>query len=127
VDVGFVNTGVVAEGDDPGVGCADPFGHPLSLTSQYLDTLQGRPEQAFDLFTVKSCVMTAPFSGSAFGEPPFAPAELISDPAGAEQCTVPQLAAIPTPGTVAEELAKGDQGRLPSGTAGAAGAVVRGS
>jgi cytochrome c peroxidase len=51
VDTGFVNTGVVPEDDDPGVGGTDPFGRPLSFTAQYLDVLEGRPERVIDVMT----------------------------------------------------------------------------
>ena len=119
VDTGFVNTGVVPEDDDPGVGGHDPFGHPLSFTAQYLDVLAGHPERVMDAMTVQSCAMTVPFATSSFGVLPFAPEELLTDPAGAQRCAAPRWAAIPTPDVTARELAQADQGRLVTGTSGA--------
>jgi hypothetical protein len=119
VDTGFVNTGVVPQDDDPGVGGTDPFGRPLSFTAQYLGVLEGRPERVVDGMTVQSCAMTVPFATSSFGQPAFPPEELMSDPAGAENCSAPRWAAIPTPDVATRELMKGDQGRLATGTSGA--------
>ena len=119
VDTGFVNTGVVPTDDDPGVGGTDPFGHPLSFTAQYLEVLEGRPERVVDVMTVRSCAMTVPFATSSFGQPAFPPAELTSDPAGAEDCLAPRWAAIPIPDVATRELMRGDQGRLATGTSGA--------
>jgi cytochrome c peroxidase len=119
VDKGFLNTGVVPFEDDPGLGAVDPFGHPLSLTAQYLDVLQGRPERLLDPLTAQSCAMTAPFAAGGFGQPPFAPGELTADPAGASYCSAPRWAAVPTAEIVLQELSKADGGRLESGTSGA--------
>ncbi len=119
VDTGFVNTGVVAPDDDPGVGGTDPFGGPLSFTAQYLEILEGRPERVVDMMTVRSCALTAPFATSAFGQPAFAAGELTGDPAGDEDCAAPRWAAIPLPEVTMRELAMGDAGRLATGTAGA--------
>ncbi len=119
VDSGYVNTGVVPYDEDPGVGGTDPFGHPLSLTAQYIDLLLGRPENVFDPMRVQSCAMTTPFVRMAFGKPPFAAAEVVSDPAGRSGCSVPSSAMVPKPAIVAQELSLPEQGRLPSGTFGA--------
>jgi cytochrome c peroxidase len=119
VDAGYINTGVVPLSEDPGVGGDDPFGHPLSLTAQYLDVLLGHPENVLDPMRVQSCVMTTPFVLGAFGIPPFDPAELMDDPAGTERCSAPLWALVPTPAVVAAELGQPEQGRLRSGTVGA--------
>jgi cytochrome c peroxidase len=119
VDRGFVNTGVVPLEDDPGVDGTDRFGNPLSFTKQYLGLLSGHPEQVLDPIAVQSCVMTAPFARDGFGQPAFAAEELTSDPAGSKQCTAPRWAAVPTVAVAQAEMAKPDQGRLGTGTAGA--------
>ena len=118
VDRGFVDTGVVPQEHDPGVGGLDPFGHPLSLTAQYLAWL-GAGTTPLDPFTVRTCAMTVPFAVAAFGVPAFAASELAGDPAGPDGCRSPFWARIPTPGVVTEELAKVDHGRLVDGTLGA--------
>jgi cytochrome c peroxidase len=119
VDTGFVNTGVVPEEDDPGVGGMDPFGNPLSFTAQYLDLLAGRPERVLDLMSARSCAMTAPFATSSFGLPAFPPAELTGDPAGDDGCLAPRWAAVPTPAVTQRERGAADGGRLGTGTSGA--------
>jgi cytochrome c peroxidase len=120
VDSGFVNTGVAPNEQDHGVGGVDPFGRPLSFTAQYLESLQGRADGvADDGMRVRSCDMIAPFAVASFGQPAFAAAELMSDPAGAEDCSAPRWAAVPTPDVAVSELAKDSQGRLASGTASA--------
>jgi cytochrome c peroxidase len=119
VDNGYINTSVVPVDDDPGVGGSDAFGHPLSLTAQYLDVLRGNPERVLDPLRVQSCVMTTPFVLGAFGIPPFDPAELMADPAGTERCSAPAWGLVPTPAVVAAELSQPEQGRLRSGTLGA--------
>jgi cytochrome c peroxidase len=116
VDSGYVNTAVVPEDEDPGVGGTDPFGHPLSLTAQYLDVLLRRPENVFDPMRVQSCAMTTPFVRRAFGVPPFAVTEVVSDPAGTDGCGVPSSAMVPKPAIVAQELSLPEGGRLPTGT-----------
>ena len=77
----------------------------------------GRRASSTDL-AVQSCVMTAPFATSTFGEPPFTPDELVVDPAGSDPCSAPRWAAVPPPAVAAQELAKPDQGRLSNGTMG---------
>ena len=68
---------------------------------------------------VQSCAMTAPFATAFFGVPPFAPAELIADPAGASGCASPLLAQVPAPAVAADELAQPEGGRLTDGLTGA--------
>jgi hypothetical protein len=119
VDAGFVNTGVVPGEHDAGVGGTDVSGRPLSFTAQYLELLLGRPDGVLDDLAVQSCVMTAPFATSTFGETPFGPDELIVDPAGTASCAAPRWAQVPAPAVAAQEIAKPDHGRLASGTSGA--------
>ena len=119
VDSGFVNTGVVPLDHDSGVGGRDPFGNPLSLTAQYLGILQGGAGQPFDPLVAQSCAMTVPFNATLFGQPPFAPSELVADPAGAVNCVSALSAQIPAPTVAMQELAKPDHGRLADGTTGA--------
>ncbi|MCI0636471.1 MAG: conjugal transfer protein, partial [Actinobacteria bacterium] len=116
VDRGFVNTGVVPNDHDPGLGGSDAFGRPLSLSAQYLQLLQGRPQEVFDPMIARSCAMTVPFAVAAFGQLAFAPAELAADPAGTAGCSSPRWAAVPTPAAVAHELSQPDRGRLADGT-----------
>jgi cytochrome c peroxidase len=119
VDRGFVNTGVVPPDHDAGLGGADRFGTPLSLTAQYLGVLEGRLAVAYDPMQVQSCAMTAPFVVSAVGQPPFAAGELVADPSGAVGCEQPAWAVVPAPAVVAQERAQPEHGRLPDGTTGA--------
>ena len=119
LDNGYINTSVVPHDEDPGVGGTDPFGHPLSLTSQYLETLLGEPDQVFDPMRVQSCAFTSPFVLAAFGNPAFGPDELMPDPAGIEQCSAPLWGVVPKPEVVAAELALPNQGRLSEATFGA--------
>lgn len=119
VDRGFMNTSVVPLDHDAGIGAADPFGNPLSLTEQYLDVLEGQAAAQVDAMQVQSCAMTAPFANGYFSVPPFAPAELIADPAGSTGCTSPALATVPSPAVVTFERSQPADGRLPQGTAGA--------
>jgi len=118
-DKGFVNTGVVPQDHDAGVGAADPLGRPLSLTSQYLEWLQGTPDAVVDPMVTRTCAMTAPFAVASFGQPAFAPNELVADPAGTLGCFSSQYALAPTAAVVASELALPAHGRLPDGTPGA--------
>ena len=119
VDRGFVNTGVVPQDHDPGLGGSDPFGHPLSLTAQYLDVLEGSVSVPYDPMLVQSCAMTAPFAVTAFGQPPFAPGELVDDPTGVAGCETLAWAKVPAPAVISQERALPDHGRLPDGTTGA--------
>lgn len=119
VDGGFMNTGVAAPDDDPGVGGTDGAGRPLSLTAQYLDALRGRADLVIDPMTVRSCMMTAPFAIDAFGLPGFPASELIPDPAGTVDCTAPRWAVVPAPEVAAHELAQPNQGRLTTGVSAA--------
>jgi cytochrome c peroxidase len=118
-DAGFINTGVVAQDHDAGLGALDPFGNPLSFTAQYLDVLQGVAAAPLDPMRVQSCAMTAPYSVAAYGLPAFAANELIPDPAGSAGCESPLSAQIPAAAVAAQELAAADHGRLPDGTVGA--------
>jgi cytochrome c peroxidase len=118
VDSGFVNTGVVPLDHDSGLAGSDPFGHPLSLTTQYLDMLQGGVPP-IDPLLAQSCHMTVPFAVAAFGQPAFASSELIADPAGVATCLSAPSARVPAPAVAAQELAESDHGRLADGTAGA--------
>jgi len=118
VDTAFVNTGVVPLDHDAGVGGTDVTGRPLSLTAQYLDLLAGAVPPV-DPMIVQSCAMTVPFAAGGFGQPPFAPAELVADPAGATACAAPANAQVPSPQVTAAELALPEHGRLTDGTVGA--------
>jgi cytochrome c peroxidase len=118
-DAGYVNTGVVPVEHDSGAGGSDPFGHPLSLATQYLDALRGRSESVFDPMRVESCAMTTPFAVSSFGIPAFPAGDLIADPAGAALCITPAWALVPSPAVVEQELNLPDGGRLPARAAGA--------
>jgi len=117
VDRGFVDTGVVPLDHDPGLGAVDPWGHPLSLTAQYVGALAGTPP--IDPLEVRSCAMSAPFAIVSFGQPAFPPGDLLVDPAAVASCPSQLWARIPTPAVVADELAKPDHGRLADGTTGA--------
>jgi cytochrome c peroxidase len=119
VDTGFVNTGVTAPEDDPGVGGTDALGRPLSFTAQWLGLLRGDVDPAADAMTVRSCLMTSPFATATFGQPAFPAGELVADPAGDADCAAPRWAMVPSPGVAASELAKADQGRLTAGTSAA--------
>ena len=119
VDAAFVNTGVVPVDHDIGVGGSDPFGHPLSLTAQYLELLQGTAGPSVDLFTAASCAMTVPFAVAAFGQPAFATNELIADGIAGTLCRASAWGRVPSAAVVAQELALVDHGRLADGTPGA--------
>jgi len=118
-DAGFVNTAVVPQDHDPGVGGSDPFGLPFSLTAQYLEWLRETPGALVDPMVTRACAMTAPFSVASFGEPAFAAGDLVADPAGTEGCISPHRALVPTPAVVTAELALPAHGRLSDGTLGA--------
>jgi hypothetical protein len=68
---------------------------------------------------VKACAMTSPFSASTFGQPAFAPNELVADPSGEDGCLNPNLAWVPTQTVAAQEAALPSHGRLVDGTVGA--------
>jgi cytochrome c peroxidase len=115
-DTGFINTGVAPADEDPGLGVTDPFGQPLSFAVQYRDVMRGERLFTWDPMTVRSCRMTSPFNVPTFGQPAFAPEELIEDPAGTEGCLSMFLSWVPNEAVAAAETAMPAHGRLPDGT-----------
>lgn len=118
VDTGFLNTGVVSEDGDPGLGGVDRLGTPFAFVDQWLDVLAGRAATPIDAFVALSCNLTAPFTILAFGQPPFPAEELVPDPAGSAPCAAPRWSGVPSPAVVVAETAAPD-GRLARGVANA--------
>ena len=58
-DVGFSATGVTPDENDPGLGGLDPFGNPLSFSSQYMQLLAGNEAGVVDPYVenVRPCDM----------------------------------------------------------------------
>jgi hypothetical protein len=53
-DTAFYNIGVRPTSEDPGIGAADPFGIPLSITKQWINQLLQIPGGAADVRALKS-------------------------------------------------------------------------
>ncbi len=104
-DVGYFNTGVIEPGnEDLGVGGADPFGNPLSLSAQYIEFLQGNEAKVFDPFNAQICFFERKFGGD-FGRD-----QLIPDPMGVSGCKNEVIAKILAKAP-SEEAAKAEYGK----------------
>ena len=64
MDMGFFNTGVANPESDPGVAGVDPFGNPLSFSSQYVNYLIGNTAGLFDpgMNTIRACDFSSPIA-----------------------------------------------------------------
>lgn len=106
VDEGFFNTSVTPTDNDPGLGGTDPFGNPLSFSTQYLQWLLELKEMV-DPVVIKSCNLDNPFAKD------FKPNELIDDPNGIDGCYDRAVyAKIPKLAVMQAEMKKRNQGRL---------------
>lgn len=105
-DTGFMNIGVTALADDPGVAGSDPFGQPLSYAAQYVQYLVGNGKGLIDLAVagVRSCDFVSPLAVNSANAWPdaFNPTDGI-EPDGAREgqlrnieCADPATAYIPT-------------------------------
>jgi cytochrome c peroxidase len=105
LDEGFFNTSVTPTITDPGVGGADPFGNPLSFSSQYLQVLlEGKA--MVDPVIVNSCELDNAFAQDYLNK------ELVDDPTITGSCGVRSIyAKIPTVPVLTAELAKRNGGR----------------
>lgn len=113
VDIGYANTGVVANVQDPGLGGNDPFGNPLALTDQYLQILMGKPEKVTDPIAYKTCNLDSVIAFTA----DFKKSELKA--LSTVGCLHPELAFEPTVAVAKAEYLKPKHGRLRSGVTGA--------
>lgn len=110
LDTGFNITSVAPWEYDIGIGGTDPFGHPLSFTAQYLNTLENPGRGMLDPIDVVACEMDMPF---AYNMPA---ADLVPDPNGKGHCRgYKQLSRIPTPEVIRRERARPGEGMLPMG------------
>lgn len=106
-DVGFTITSVAPADYDQGLLADDPWGHPLSFTQQYLDTLSVPTQKMVDPVAILTCNLEVPFTND------FATSSLRTDPVSAKKCRKPGASKqVPTAQTVQTELQKPLQGRL---------------
>jgi cytochrome c peroxidase len=115
VDIGFADTSVVPNEYDPGLGGTDPFGNPLSFTSQYLAVLADPKKKMADPIKIRACELDDPFVTDLL------PHELVIDKLGNGGCKGAHktLARVPSPSVAKTELAKPDRGRLSAAVTGA--------
>jgi cytochrome c peroxidase len=106
MDQGFFNTSVAPTSHDLGIGGVDPFGNPLSLSSQYLQTLLNPKKAMVDPIAVKSCSLDNPFAKD------YKPGELLNDVKGNQGCGERSVyAKLPKPSVLLAEMKKKQQGR----------------
>ena len=105
LDEGYFNLSVSPDERDVGLGGTDPFGNPLSFSTQYLEQLlTGKP--VLDSFSVNACDFDNPFFVG------FNPKELSADTYMTGSCgTRSALAQIPKVSVLQTELRKKNQGR----------------
>ena len=114
IDTGFANTSVVADGEDPGLGGVDAFGHPLSLARQYQSFLMNPQEPMPALEPISAADFSLHFDLGFKAEELYRPNGLAGFSAGN-----PDASRIPRPEVAREEVAKGPSGRLRAGVEGA--------
>ncbi len=114
-DVGFFNTSVVPDDYDIGLGGTDPWGNPLSYSTQYVDSIGLKTKKFVDHFIVSPCDFTQPFSLD------FKSSELKKISSNSIGCnSVPkEYANVPKPSIVTRESLTLNQGRLSTLTIGA--------
>jgi cytochrome c peroxidase len=106
MDEGFFNTSVAPTSQDLGLGGVDPFGNPLSLSSQYLHTLLTPKKAMVDPIAVKACNLDNPFAKD------YKSGELINDVKGTQGCGERSVyAKLPKPSVLLAEMKKKQQGR----------------
>jgi cytochrome c peroxidase len=113
-DRGFFNTSVVPDEYDVGLGGTDPWGNPLSYSTQYVNSLKTTPKKFVDNFIVSPCDFTNLFtSGFAYYE-----LKPISQNSAGCAYLPEEFAVVPKPAIVMQELPNQD-GRLSTLTTGA--------
>ncbi len=105
MDEGYFNTSVTPTSYDLGVGGTDPFGNPLSFSTQYMQSLLTNKKMV-DPIAVKACNLDNPFAND------YMPKELIDDVKGKQGCNNRSVyAKLPKPSVLIAEMKKKQQGR----------------
>lgn len=114
LDLGFSNTSVTPTEQDIGLGGRDPYGHPLSFSEQYYETLLNPQMVMIDPVLVSNCNFQRPFGMD------FKPQELKHPATISDACRESKInARIPKVPVAEREAKKFERGRLLTAVQGA--------
>lgn len=119
VDTGFASNGATPDDADPGLGGIDPFGHPFSFATQYLQHLAGNPAAVIDreVDDVRPCDLDLSIARDIPAAHPayFTQVEgVVAQSQPTTGCFDPAGAFVPTASAAAAELASPTNARMKS-------------